>query len=112
MLSDRFTVSDRKSYSKFFSEFIDTAINLGLSVLKKGKGNTQKGQLVTEKDMSKYQKMFKAYSAIYPIFWVMSKLDTLLFWRSGYMLIVKARINKQPAVTHKPQNTSSLVGLN
>lgn len=112
MLGDRFTLTAHKSYSKFFSEFIDTVINLGLSILKKGENNTQKGQLLTEKDMSKYQKLFKAYSAIYPIFWVMSKLDTLLFWRSGYMLIVKAKINKQPTVTHKPQNTSSLISLN
>lgn len=111
MLSDRFTVTTHKNYSKFFSEFIDTAITLGLSILKKGKENTQKGQIVTQNDMFKYQKTFKAYSAIYPIFWIISKLDTLLFWRSGYMLIVKAKINKQLIVNNAPQNTSSLISL-
>ena len=103
LLKDKFKIINYKSYSKFFSEFIDTLINFGLSLVKKYETSSQKGILVTEKDIRKYQKMFKIYSVIYPLFWVWSKLDTLLFWRSGYMLIVKAKINKQPINTNEHQ---------
>ncbi len=103
LLKDKFQIINHKSYSKFFSEFIDTLINFGLSLVKKGETTSQKGILVTEKDIRKYQKMFRVYSVIYPVFWVWSKLDTLLFWRSGYMLIVKAKINKQPINTNEHQ---------
>jgi ubiquinone/menaquinone biosynthesis C-methylase UbiE len=107
LLKDKFIVTTQKSYSKFFSEFIDTLINFGLSLVKKGETSSQKGTLVTEKDIRKYQKMFRIYSVIYPLLWVWSKLDTLLFWRSGYMLIVKAKINKQPINTDEHQITAS-----
>ena len=103
LLKDKFQIINHKSYSKFFSEFIDTLINFGLSFVKKGETSSQKGILVTEKDLRKYQKMFRVYSVIYPVLWVLSKLDTLLFWRSGYMLIVKAKINKQPINTNGHQ---------
>ena len=103
LLKDKFQIINHKSYSKFFSEFIDTLINFGLSLVKKGGTSSQKGILVTEKDLRKYQKMFRVYSVIYPVLWVWSKLDTLLFWRSGYMLIVKAKINKQPINANEDQ---------
>ena len=103
LLKDKFQIINHKSYSKFFSEFIDTLINFGLSFVKKGETSSQKGILVTEKDLRKYQKMFRVYSVIYPVLWVWSKLDTLLFWRSGYMLIVKAKINKQPINANEDQ---------
>lgn len=103
LLKDKFQIINHKSYSKFFSEFIDTLINFGLSFVKKGETSSQKGILVTEKDLRKYQKMFRVYSVIYPVLWVLSKLDTLLFWRSGYMLIVKAKINKQPINANEAQ---------
>ena len=109
LLEDKFTVVAYRSYSKFFSEFIDTIMVFGLSLIKKDEANSQKGMLFTEKDMRKYQKMFRVYSVIYPVFWILSKLDTLLFWRSGYMLIIKAKINKNSIENNTPQITSSLV---
>jgi SAM-dependent methyltransferase len=95
LLGDRFELRVHKTYSKFFSEFIDTMMVLGLSFLKKGDKHSQKGMLVTQQDMSRYQKMFRLYSLIYPVFWIFAKLDTLLVWRSGYMLIAKAETTKQ-----------------
>jgi hypothetical protein len=47
---------------------------------------------VTGHDLLKYQRLFKLYSAIYPVVWFFAKLD-LLVWSSGYMLIAKAKIN-------------------
>jgi hypothetical protein len=78
---------------------VDTFITFGFSRLKKDEGPSQKGTIVTEGDLRKYQKLFRAYSVIYPVVWFFVQLDRLLFWRSGYMLIAKARIDKQPAAS-------------
>ena len=95
MLKGKFRIVYYKSYSKFFSECIDTLIALGFGLLKKGEKTSQKGLLVMEQDMRQYQKVFRVYSLFYPVVWFFSKLDLLLFWSSGYMLIVKAKIDKK-----------------
>lgn len=95
LLGDRFTIDTYTTYSKFFSESIDTLIVYGVSLLKKNKKETsKKGLLVTGQDLGHNQTMFKLYSFIYPIIWIFSKLDHLLFFTSGYMLIVRAKVTK------------------
>jgi hypothetical protein len=90
-----FTCEESRTYSKFFSELIDTLIVFTVSLLQKGKQEqSKKGLFVTGKDIKAYQKMFRVYSLIYPFVWLFSKLDMLLFFTSGYMLIIKARVNK------------------
>ena len=95
LLKGRFTIETYRTYSKFFSECIDTLITFGFNLLKKGKAASSKGQIVTGQDMKQFQKMFRAYSIVYPVVWLFSKLDSLLFFVSGYMLIVRVRINKE-----------------
>jgi 2-polyprenyl-3-methyl-5-hydroxy-6-metoxy-1,4-benzoquinol methylase len=98
LLGDRFSLQTHSTYSNFFSEAIDTLIVFGLSVLKRGKGDaSKKGMLVTGKDLNQFSASFKLYSLIYPFVWLFSKLDHLLFFSSGYMLIAKARVNKEIA---------------
>jgi hypothetical protein len=80
-----------RTYSKFFSECIDTLITFTFGLLKKGEATSQKGLLVTGHDLRQYQKAFKGYALLYPIVWSVAQLDWLLYWCSGYMLIVKAR---------------------
>ena len=90
-----FICEEFSTYSKFFSELIDTLIVYSVSLLQKDKqGQSKKGLFVTGKDIKEYQNMFRVYSLIYPFVWLVSKLDRLLFFTSGYMLIVKARVNK------------------
>jgi len=96
LLTDQFTVLSYKTYSKFFSECIDMLITWALDMLNKVQTSSLKGRLVTEHDLCRYRKTFRLYSLIYPIVWLLAKLDILLFWSSGYMLIVKARITKNP----------------
>lgn len=94
LLGKRFEIVESKTYSRFFSEFIDTIISFVYSIKNRKKGSgevTSKGILVTEKDFEKGVKAFKLYSAIYPFVWLISKLDILLFFTKGYGLIVKAR---------------------
>jgi len=90
-----FTCEEFKTYSKFFSELIDTLIVYAVSLLQKGEpGQSKKGLFVTGKDIQANRRIFGVYSLIYPIVWLISKLDALLFFTSGYMLIVKARVDK------------------
>lgn len=94
LLTGKFTVVSHKTYSKFFSECIDTLISFVFGFLKKGESTSQKGLLVAKQDLDRYRKVFRVYSLIYPVVWFLVKLDMLLFWCSGYMLIAKAKINK------------------
>jgi len=95
VLGTQFTIVEAKTYSKFFSECVDTLITFGFGLLKKNETASKKGLIVTGRDLGKYQKIFAAYSVVYPIVWLFSKLDGLLLWSSGYMLLVKAKTLKE-----------------
>lgn len=95
LLGDQFTLQSSGTYSKFFSELIDTLIVFAVSLVQKKKGQSKKGLVVTGDDLAGNRSAFKAYSLIYPLVWLFSKLDGLLFFTSGYMLIVKARAIKE-----------------
>ena len=77
-----------RTYSRFFSELVDTAINFGVERL--GKRGSAKGMVVTGDDVAKHDKAFRLYGAIYPLVWAFSQLDRLVP-ASGYMLIATAR---------------------
>ncbi len=99
LLEGKFTIISHKSYSRFFSELIDTLITFGYGLLQGNSeqatsNGTTKGVLVTEAEMKKYKKVFLIYSFIYPFVWLFAKLDALIFFRSGYLLMIKAKINK------------------
>jgi 2-polyprenyl-3-methyl-5-hydroxy-6-metoxy-1,4-benzoquinol methylase len=92
VLGDHFSLQSQHTYSRFFSELIDTLIVFAVSMLRKGKHDpSKKGNIVTGQDLKKFQSSFKLFSAIYPLVWFFSKLDHLLFFTSGYMLIGVAR---------------------
>jgi SAM-dependent methyltransferase len=84
-----FTPESHRTYSRFFSELVDTAINWAVARL--GKGGSAKGMVVTGADVRRHAKAFRAFSAIYPLVWLVSRLDALLIGVSGYMLLATAR---------------------
>jgi SAM-dependent methyltransferase len=88
LLAGRFTLERHRTYSRFFSEAIDTAINF--AVERVGKKSSAKGMVVTGADLQKHRKLFLAYSVVYPVVWSIAKLDALIPWASGYMLIARA----------------------
>jgi SAM-dependent methyltransferase len=88
LLSPAFAVESQHTYSRFFSELVDTAINAGLGAL--GKRSSAKGMVVTGDDVSRHRKLFRAYGAVYPAVWLLSRLDAVVP-ASGYMLIATAR---------------------
>jgi ubiquinone/menaquinone biosynthesis C-methylase UbiE len=82
-----FTLRQHHTYSRFFSEAVDTAINWGVERL--GKKGSAKGMVVTGADVKKHRKLFLAYSAVYPAVWAVTRFDALVP-ASGYMLIASA----------------------
>jgi SAM-dependent methyltransferase len=102
LLDDNYTVETSRTYTKFFSKFMDTLLVFVLSRLKRNKQEerTGRGVLVTGEEMRDYRAMFRVYSIIYPVVWLFSKMDRFLPFTSGYMVVVKARAKEtssQPA---------------
>lgn len=93
LLAGCFALDAHRTYSRFFSELEDTAINWGVERL--GKKGSAKGMVVTGSDVARHRKLFLAYSLIYPLVWAISRLDTLILWASGYMLIAAAVRGRQ-----------------
>lgn len=97
MLKGKFTISRKRTYSRFFSELLDTLLTFSYAQLARRRSGfkdnkeSRKGTLITEKEFSENEEIFKFYSLLYPFFWVISKLDYLLFFLPGHSLIVEAR---------------------
>ena len=86
-----------KTYSRFFSEFLELALNfifIKLLASKPGEklrdGHIKPG---TSAEFVSHKKSFRIYSFIYPLVWLVSRLDKLLFFQKGYSLMVWAKKN-------------------
>jgi SAM-dependent methyltransferase len=91
LLGSRFEIERCITYSRAFSELIDTALN-GLYVRTQKPGSeSRKGTVVTQSDVEKHRKQFGLLSALYPLLWAVARLDALLWFQPGYKLIVQAR---------------------
>jgi SAM-dependent methyltransferase len=96
LLADRYTIQTSGTYSKFFTELVDTLIVQAVYFMQRNKQDwSKKGAVVTGQDLDRNKKMFYIYSLIYPVVWLISRLDALLFFRSGYALVARARVNKE-----------------
>ncbi|HEY7480375.1 MAG TPA: class I SAM-dependent methyltransferase [Gemmatimonadales bacterium] len=95
LLGPRFSIERAETYSKAFSELVDTALNgLYLAMQRRTSPGaaTSKGTVVTQADMREHRRQFVLLSALYPFLWGISRLDALLWLQPGYKLIVKARL--------------------
>jgi ubiquinone/menaquinone biosynthesis C-methylase UbiE len=92
LLGTRFSIEGSATYSKFFSEALDVALN---SVYLRSRGHGaedgEKGTVVTAADLEKSARQFRVLAKIYPLLWLWAKLDFLCVGTAGYYLIVKAR---------------------
>jgi SAM-dependent methyltransferase len=83
------------SYSKFFTEMLELIINFAyVKILaKRSKVEVGSGTIAptSEKQLESVSKAYTMYSIIYPFFWTISKLDTLLFFTTGYAVVIGAR---------------------
>lgn len=94
LLNGRFSCEAYRTYSKFFSECLDTLMTWGMGLVKKGDAPSKKGVVVTGSDIDRNRKLFRLYSFVYPVVWIFAALDRILFWASGYMLIARAAVRK------------------
>jgi SAM-dependent methyltransferase len=95
LLGPRFVIEQSVTYSKAFSELVDTALNGLYLALQRGGGDSpgsSKGTVVTQADIRKHRKQFLLLSGLYPFLWGISRLDALLWLQPGYKLIVRARL--------------------
>jgi len=83
------------SYSKFFTEMLELIINFAyVKILaKRSKVEVGSGTIAptSEKQLESVSKVYTMYSIIYPFFWIISQLDALLFFTTGYAVVVGAR---------------------
>ncbi len=83
------------SYSRFFTEMLELAINFAyVKVLaKKSKTEVKQGTIapVSGEQLRSVRKQYKIYSLAYPFILAISKLDLLLFFFTGYAVSVVAR---------------------
>ncbi len=100
LLGPAFVIEEAVTYSRTFSELIDTGLNglyLRLQPQGGGGGSASKGPVITASDLHKHRKQFVLLSALYPLIWSLAKLDVLLWFTPGYKLIVSARRAALPA---------------
>lgn len=80
------------SYAKFFTEFLELAINWTyVKVL--DRRDRAPGTGIAPSSLKKLQavkKSYRLYAVLYPLFWMFSQLDRLLFFSRGYAVIVEA----------------------
>jgi SAM-dependent methyltransferase len=94
MLEPAFVIEHAVTYSRIFSELIDTGLNglyLKLQQRQGSSASSSKGPVVTGSDLRRHRKQFVFLSALYPLLWGIARLDSLLWFTPGYKLIVSAR---------------------
>lgn len=96
LLGPDFVIEEATTYSRTFSELVDTVLNGAYEKLR-GRRRTgpesRKGAVVTQRDVQAYRKEFVLLSALYPVLWLVARLDGLLPLQAGYKLIVRARLS-------------------
>ena len=90
LLGDDFEINKHASYSRLFSQLVDTFILAGIMLLGAGKEG-KKGAVVTEDSLKKKEKELKIFSYIAPFLKMAVKLDDIFSFFRGSMLIVSAK---------------------
>lgn len=91
LLKDGFNVEEVQTYSRFFSEALDTAIRYVATRMSKPGQTDPKGLMIDEEDFGRMRKLFTVYSILYPFFWIAARMDALLFFTRGYCLVARAK---------------------
>jgi SAM-dependent methyltransferase len=94
LLQPAFTVERSVTYSRAFSELVDTLLNglyLALQRRNGGRASSAKGTVVTGSDVRRGGGQFLLLTVLYPFLWLTARLDALLWRQPGYKLILRAR---------------------
>jgi SAM-dependent methyltransferase len=104
VLGPGFVVERVTTYSRAFSELVDTVVNGLYQLLQRRRHNeaaSRKGTVVTQSDLRKHRKEFLLLSTLYPLLWSIAKLDSVLWFQPGYKLIVRARRLDRPPDSYR-----------
>jgi 2-polyprenyl-3-methyl-5-hydroxy-6-metoxy-1,4-benzoquinol methylase len=87
---------ERKAfYSRFFSEFFELILNLVYIrfLSPRPAERLRDGHIrpSSAEEFTAQKKPFGLYSLVYPVVWLVSRLDVLLFFQKGYSLMIQAR---------------------
>jgi SAM-dependent methyltransferase len=86
-----------KTYSRFFTEFLELGLNfVFIKLLAPQTGERLRDGHIkpgTSAEFVSHKKSFRIYSLVYPLVWLVSRLDKLLFFLKGYSLMVWAKKN-------------------
>jgi len=95
MVRTNLTPEGQKTFSRFFTEMIELGINfLYVMVLSKdNETDVEEGTIApaTQDQLKSVDKSYRLYSLIFPLFWLISRLDYLLFFTRGYVTVVEGR---------------------
>jgi SAM-dependent methyltransferase len=89
LLDGRFRVMAERTYGKAFSELLDIATRVATRAVK-GESGGAKGVIVVEGDVERHRRLFELYDVVRPLLGWFARLDRLLPWSAGHMLIVRA----------------------
>jgi SAM-dependent methyltransferase len=91
----RLGVKRKFTYSRFFSEFFELVINFVYIKLLSRRRSVRRrdGHIrpASAEEFEAQEKSFALYSLVYPFIWMLSRLDSLLFFQKGYSLMIWAR---------------------
>lgn len=90
-LGPRFKLEESQTYSRAFSELVDTFLNAAYAIRSRGADGNQsrKGTVVTYKSPGTSRAEFLLLDLLYPFLWAAVRLDRLLFMQPGYKLIAR-----------------------
>jgi len=91
--NEGFQIMRYKTFSRFFSEFLELILNVLYIRFSKPPSHSQRNGHIrptTPGEFRSKKKSFRFYSMIYPLVWLISRLDHLLFFSKGYSLIIWA----------------------
>jgi SAM-dependent methyltransferase len=96
--STGFSPLQHKSFSRFFSEFLELLLNFLYIKLYQPKDpiGLRDGHIrpTTSNEFSSRKKAFRLYSYIYPVVWLFTRLDYIFFFQRGYGLLLWAKKNE------------------
>ena len=94
--SARFKMEKVGTHTRTISKFIDSLMVWTISRLTKKEApeGIGHGLVVNREDLDQHRWASRLYALIYPVIYLASKLDHLLFFDPGYMIIAKAKTSK------------------
>lgn len=91
-----FRVTLRATYSRFFTEFLELLLNVFYVRTRSRSRSAARDGAITPGSAAEVRSLartLRLYSLVYPFFWLASRLDTLLFFTHGYVVVLLAEKN-------------------